>query len=168
MIIIDAKFDSKLFFSSLSSLRCFPFFLPSFFPLFFCGYFSPFPSLCPVLYVYLQSCSGVFRSLNTIDKTVDECVVKIDTADSKLVFTFKCKHGIVKTYALNVSEADSLTAVYKRESIENSITIPTRYTHCSQLRVSHMPACKRHTHLTCTFTCVCVCTRACVRVCVRV
>jgi hypothetical protein len=40
-----------------------------------------------------KSCSGVFRSLGSIEKTVDQCLVKLDEAESRLIFKLKCKHG---------------------------------------------------------------------------
>lgn len=41
-----------------------------------------------------QSVQAVFRSLATLEKTVERCHIKLDEHKNRLTFTLHCKHGI--------------------------------------------------------------------------
>ena len=43
--------------------------------------------------VCFQSCLTVFKSLSTLEKTVEKCKIKMDLQGSQLVFQLYCKHG---------------------------------------------------------------------------
>ena len=42
----------------------------------------------------VQCCSSVFRSLATVDKTVEKCHLELNDRDSRLVFKLHCKYGM--------------------------------------------------------------------------
>lgn len=41
-----------------------------------------------------QSVQSVFRSLTTLEKTVEKCHIDLDKQKDRLTFTLHCKHGI--------------------------------------------------------------------------
>ena len=47
----------------------------------------------PCLSFYFQSCFAMFRSLSTLEKTVDKCKIKLDEKEARLVFQMYCRHG---------------------------------------------------------------------------
>ena len=53
----------------------------------------------------VRSVLFVFKRLADMDKSVERCVLTADAADSRVVFTFHCKYGIVKTHKLAFIES---------------------------------------------------------------
>lgn len=41
-----------------------------------------------------QSVQAVFRSLASLDKTVEKCHISLEEQKNRLTFTLHCKHGI--------------------------------------------------------------------------
>ena len=51
--------------------------------------------------ITMKSCLTVFKSLSSLDKTVDKCKIHLDMKEARLVFQLYCRHGIVKTHNLS-------------------------------------------------------------------
>lgn len=43
---------------------------------------------------FSQSVQAVFRSLASLEKTVEKCHIELDEQKNRLTFTLHCKHGI--------------------------------------------------------------------------
>ncbi|XP_068596409.1 cell cycle checkpoint control protein RAD9A [Brachionichthys hirsutus] len=99
--------------SSRSAYACF-----LFAPLFFSRYSAPTDDAfrCKLL---IKSVQAVFRSLASLEKTVETCHVKLDEQKDRLTFTLHCKHGLLKTHNLSFQDSESLQAVFDKESCTN-------------------------------------------------
>lgn len=69
----------------------------------------------------MKSVLAIFKSLATIEKTVEHCKVEFKPTDCRLVFMLYCRHGIVKTHNLTYQECESLQAVFSKELCPNLI-----------------------------------------------
>lgn len=67
----------------------------------------------------IKSVQAVFRSLTTLEKTVEKCHMKLDEERSRLTFTLHCKHGLLKTHNLSYQDSESLQAVFDKDSCAN-------------------------------------------------
>ena len=76
--------------------------------------------------VTMKSCLTVFKSLSTLDKTVDKCKIHLDMKEARLVFQLHCKHGIVKTHNLSFIECETLQAVFTKNLMPNVLTAQSR------------------------------------------
>ncbi|KAL5016438.1 hypothetical protein ScPMuIL_006027 [Solemya velum] len=76
--------------------------------------------------ITVKSCLTVFRSMSTIEKTVERCKITLNMDDSRLVFMLYCKHGIVKTHNLAFIECETLQAVFSKDLTPNVLTAPAR------------------------------------------
>ncbi|XP_052074253.1 cell cycle checkpoint control protein RAD9A-like [Mytilus californianus] len=72
--------------------------------------------------VAMKSCLTVFKSMSTIEKTVERCKIKLNMDESRLVFQLYCKHGIVKTHNLAFIECETLQAVFSKDMSPNQLT----------------------------------------------
>lgn len=45
-----------------------------------------------------QSVQAVFRSLVSLEKTVEKCHIELQEQKSRLTFTLHCKHGITASF----------------------------------------------------------------------
>lgn len=99
--------------SSRSAYACF-----LFSPLFFSRYTtaSDHSFRCKMA---IKSVQAVFRSLATLEKTVEKCHMKLDEEKSRLTFTLHCKHGLLKTHNLSFQDSESLQAVFDKDSCAN-------------------------------------------------
>ncbi|VUZ57432.1 unnamed protein product, partial [Hymenolepis diminuta] len=64
-----------------------------------------------------KTCCKVFKQTMAWDKTLQQCKIRFDNNNDRLIIQFFQRYGIVKTYNLSVIECDSLEAVY---DIKNS------------------------------------------------
>ncbi|KAL6117603.1 rad9a [Pungitius sinensis] len=99
--------------SSRSAYACF-----LFAPLFFSRYAIP----CGHTFrckIAIKSVQAVFRSLATLEKTVEKCHIELDEQKNRLTFTLHCKHGLMKTHNLSFQDSESLQAVFDKESYAN-------------------------------------------------
>ncbi|KAI8504857.1 Cell cycle checkpoint control protein rad9b [Branchiostoma belcheri] len=71
--------------------------------------------------IQMKSVLAVFRSLPTLERTVDRCKVTLDEGP-RLVFQLYCKHSITKTYNLTFQECETLQAVFSKDLCPNAIT----------------------------------------------
>lgn len=105
--------------SSRSAYACF-----TFTPLFFYTYEASGGSCHCKL--YMKSVMSVFRSLPSLEKTVEKCAIKLNTASSRLVIQLFCKYGVTKTHNLSYQDCESLQAVYNAESCPNVLRAHAR------------------------------------------
>ncbi|XP_052261138.1 cell cycle checkpoint control protein RAD9A-like isoform X5 [Dreissena polymorpha] len=76
--------------------------------------------------IAMKSILTVFRSLATIEKTVERCKIRLNMKDSRLVFQLYCRHGIVKTHNLAFIECETLQAVFAKDMCPNSLTAASK------------------------------------------
>ncbi|XP_071539191.1 cell cycle checkpoint control protein RAD9A isoform X2 [Panulirus ornatus] len=74
----------------------------------------------------MKACLSVFKSLATLERTVERCKLTLDGEEAKLGIQFTCRHGIVKTYNLSFMECETLKAVYDKSSCPNYIQSQSR------------------------------------------
>ncbi|XP_052797661.1 cell cycle checkpoint control protein RAD9B-like isoform X2 [Mya arenaria] len=74
----------------------------------------------------MKSILTVFRSLSTMEKTVERCKIKLNMKESRLVFQLYCRHGIVKTHNLAFIECETLQAVFSKDMSPNSLTASSK------------------------------------------
>ncbi|XP_065259972.1 cell cycle checkpoint control protein RAD9A [Emys orbicularis] len=110
--------------SSRSAYTCF-LFAPLFFQLYEEG--SPDPDgetfRCKVL---MKSFLGVFRSLPSLEKMVEKCLISLNPRASRLVVQLHCKYGVTKTHNLSFQECELLQAVFDKELCANMLRAPAR------------------------------------------
>ncbi|CAG5118917.1 unnamed protein product [Candidula unifasciata] len=70
----------------------------------------------------MKSILTVFKSLPTIDKTVEKCRIALDPTEARLVFQMYCRHGIIKTHKLAFTECETLQAVFSKDLCPNKLT----------------------------------------------
>lgn len=106
--------------SSRSAYACF-----LFAPLFFSRYTIPngHAFRCRMA---IKSVQSVFRSLATLEKTVDKCHIALQEQKSRLTFTLHCKHGLLKTHNLSFQDSESLQAVFDKDSCANTFRAQPR------------------------------------------
>ncbi|KAI3351717.1 hypothetical protein L3Q82_020549, partial [Scortum barcoo] len=99
--------------SSRSAYACF-----LFAPLFFSRYTVPRGQdfRCKMA---IKSVQAVFRSLASLEKTVEKCHIELDEQKNRLTFTLHCKHGLLKTHNLSFQDSESLQAVFDKDSYAN-------------------------------------------------
>ncbi|XP_071986466.1 cell cycle checkpoint control protein RAD9A isoform X1 [Engystomops pustulosus] len=76
--------------------------------------------------IFMKSVLSVFRSLPSLEKTVEKCVIKLNTAASRLVIQLFCKYGVTKTHNLSYQDCESLQAVYNPDSCPNVLRAHAR------------------------------------------
>ncbi|CAL4216750.1 unnamed protein product, partial [Meganyctiphanes norvegica] len=72
------------------------------------------------------ACLAAFKSLASLEKSVEKCKMMLDGEDAKLVIQLSCKHQIIKTFNLAFIECETLQAVYDKNSCSNSLTSQAR------------------------------------------
>ncbi|XP_077091901.1 cell cycle checkpoint control protein RAD9A [Siphateles boraxobius] len=106
--------------SSRSAFACF---LLS--PLFFQKYQAPsdqsFRCKIPI-----KSVQAVFKSLSSLDRSVEKCRIELNSEKSRLTITLHCKHGLLKTHNLSFQDCESLQAVFDKESCGNVLQAQPR------------------------------------------
>ncbi|KAJ8371878.1 hypothetical protein AAFF_G00299160 [Aldrovandia affinis] len=106
--------------SSRSAYACF-----LFSPLFFQKYA---PCRNPVFRckMTVKSVQAVFRSLSSLEKTVERCHIELNREKCRLTFTLHCKHGLLKTHNLSFQDSESLQAVFDTDSCANVLRAQPR------------------------------------------
>lgn len=74
----------------------------------------------------LKSCLAVFKSLNTIDKMVQKCSIKLNQTGEQLTFLLHCLHGITKTYNLAYQDCETLEAVFEKDLYPNLVNVDAK------------------------------------------
>ncbi|KAM8923880.1 cell cycle checkpoint control protein RAD9A [Pelodytes ibericus] len=105
--------------SSRSAYACF-----TFAPLFFQSYEATGDSChCKT---HMKSVVNVFRSLPSLEKTVEKCLISFSTTKNRLVIQLLCKYGVTKTHNLSYQDCESLQAVYNPNTCPNLLRAPAR------------------------------------------
>ncbi|KAF7657433.1 hypothetical protein LDENG_00027130 [Lucifuga dentata] len=106
--------------SSRSAYACF-----LFAPLFFSRYTRPSGQgfRCKMA---IKSVQAVFRSLTSLEKTVEKCHIELDEQKNRLTFTLHCKHGLLKTHNLSFQDSETLQAVFDKDSCANVLRAQPR------------------------------------------
>ncbi|XP_004073282.1 cell cycle checkpoint control protein RAD9A [Oryzias latipes] len=106
--------------SSRSAYACF-----LFAPLFFSRYSIPDGRnfRCKIA---IKSVQSVFRSLATLEKTVEKCHIELNEQKDRLTFTLHCKHGLLKTHNLSYQDSESLQAVFDKDTCTNEFRAQPR------------------------------------------
>nr|XP_020661652.1 cell cycle checkpoint control protein RAD9A isoform X1 [Pogona vitticeps]XP_020661653.1 cell cycle checkpoint control protein RAD9A isoform X1 [Pogona vitticeps]XP_020661654.1 cell cycle checkpoint control protein RAD9A isoform X2 [Pogona vitticeps]XP_020661656.1 cell cycle checkpoint control protein RAD9A isoform X2 [Pogona vitticeps]XP_020661657.1 cell cycle checkpoint control protein RAD9A isoform X2 [Pogona vitticeps] len=60
--------------------------------------------------VHMKSFLSVFRSLPSLEKTVEKCLISLNARASRFRVQLHCKYGVVKTHDLSFQECESLQA----------------------------------------------------------
>ncbi|XP_033918233.1 cell cycle checkpoint control protein RAD9A isoform X2 [Melopsittacus undulatus] len=94
-------------------------------PLFFQRYEAGGPELfrCKVL---MKSFLGVFRSLPSLEKTVEKCLILLKAQLSRLVVQLHCKYGVTKTHNLTFQECERLQAVFDTQQCASRLQAPAQ------------------------------------------
>ncbi|KAM4692594.1 cell cycle checkpoint control protein RAD9A [Rhinophrynus dorsalis] len=93
-------------------------------PLFFHSYESTGGAChCKIL---MKSVLSVFRSLPSLEKTVEKCLISLSTTGNSLVIQLLCKYGVTKTHNLSYQDCESLQAVYNTDTCPNVLRAPSR------------------------------------------
>lgn len=74
----------------------------------------------------IKSVQAVFKSLATLEKTVEKCRIEWKPEKSQLTFTLHCKHGLLKTHNLSFQDCESLQAVFDKEHCPNVLRAQPR------------------------------------------
>ncbi|KAK6191327.1 hypothetical protein SNE40_003046 [Patella caerulea] len=72
--------------------------------------------------VNMKSMLTVFKSLSSIERSVERCKITLNTPEARLVFQLYCRHGIVKTHNLAFIECETLQAVFSKDLTPNRLT----------------------------------------------
>ncbi|XP_060783308.1 cell cycle checkpoint control protein RAD9A isoform X2 [Neoarius graeffei] len=106
--------------SSRSAFACF---LMS--PLFFQRYQAP-PDQAFRCKMPIKSVQAVFRSLSSLERSVEKCRIEMNAEKSRLRITLHCKHGLLKTHNLSFQDCESLQAVFDKDTCTNVLQAQPR------------------------------------------
>ncbi|XP_050983691.1 cell cycle checkpoint control protein RAD9A isoform X2 [Labeo rohita] len=74
----------------------------------------------------IKSVQAVFKSLASLDRSVEKCRIQLNSEKSRLTITLHCKHGLLKTHNLSFQDCESLQAVFDKESCANVLQAQPR------------------------------------------
>ncbi|XP_026796337.2 cell cycle checkpoint control protein RAD9A [Pangasianodon hypophthalmus] len=94
-------------------------------PLFFQRYQAP-PDQAFRCKMPIKSVQTVFRSLSSLERSVEKCRIEMNTEQSRLRITLHCKHGLLKTHNLSFQDCESLQAVFDKDSCTNMLRAQPR------------------------------------------
>ncbi|KAF7707051.1 cell cycle checkpoint control protein RAD9A [Silurus meridionalis] len=106
--------------SSRSAFACF---LMS--PLFFQRYQAP-PDHAFRCKMPIKSVQTVFRSLSSLERSVEKCRIEMNTEKCRLRITLHCKHGLLKTHNLSFQDCENLQAVFDKDNCPNVLRAQPR------------------------------------------
>ncbi|KAM4845105.1 cell cycle checkpoint control protein RAD9A [Thomomys bottae] len=76
--------------------------------------------------IQMKSFLSVFRSLATLEKTVEKCCISLSSRSSSLVIQLHCKYGVKKTHNLSFQDCESLQAIFNPASCPHVLRAPAR------------------------------------------
>jgi len=76
--------------------------------------------------VAVKTLLQVFRSANSIEKTVKNCHINADDATCRLVFELNCRYGMKRTHHLTYQECDTLQANVDKSACPNALKCDTK------------------------------------------
>ncbi|KAB5570994.1 hypothetical protein PHYPO_G00219840 [Pangasianodon hypophthalmus] len=94
-------------------------------PLFFQRYQAP-PDQAFRCKMPIKSVQTVFRSLSSLERSVEKCRIEMNTEQSRLRITLHCKHGLLKTHNLSFQDCERLQAVFDKDSCTNMLRAQPR------------------------------------------
>lgn len=69
---------------------------------------------------------SAFKSLHSVEKTVERCRITLDGGAAKLQLQLWCRHSVVRTYNLAFIECETLKAVFDEASCIHKVTSQSR------------------------------------------
>ncbi|KAF2359870.1 Rad9/Ddc1 [Trinorchestia longiramus] len=76
--------------------------------------------------VAMRAFLGAFKSLASVEKTVERCKIVVDDAAAKVIVQLVCRYSVVRNYHLPFIECETLRAVYDEASCPYAVTSPSR------------------------------------------
>ncbi|KAM4808168.1 cell cycle checkpoint control protein RAD9B [Rhinophrynus dorsalis] len=74
----------------------------------------------------VKSILPLFRSLNTLERSVDKCSIYTSLNDGRMIFQLFCKHGLTITHNLCYEDCEPLQAVFAKNTCPNILKIQAR------------------------------------------
>ncbi|XP_047236959.1 cell cycle checkpoint control protein RAD9B isoform X2 [Girardinichthys multiradiatus] len=74
----------------------------------------------------MKSVLPLFRSLTSIERSVERCLISVSTATDRVIIQFFCRHGIIKTHNIHFQESEALQAVFASHLCPNVLKAPGR------------------------------------------
>lgn len=74
----------------------------------------------------IKSMQAVFRSLSSLERSVEKCRIELNSDKNRLTVTLHCKHGLLKTHNLSFQDCESLQAVFDKENCANVLRAQPR------------------------------------------
>ncbi|KAG7328922.1 hypothetical protein KOW79_007096 [Hemibagrus wyckioides] len=74
----------------------------------------------------IKSIQTVFRSLSSLERSVEKCRIEMNTEKSRLRITLHCKHGLLKTHNLSFQDCECLQAVFDKDNCSNVLRAQPR------------------------------------------
>nr|SVE88792.1 EOG090X0A9P [Daphnia sinensis]SVE89416.1 EOG090X0A9P [Daphnia sinensis]SVE90665.1 EOG090X0A9P [Daphnia sinensis]SVE91291.1 EOG090X0A9P [Daphnia sinensis] len=75
----------------------------------------------------MKSILSVFRSIGSLDKSVETCTITLPLLEALLIIEFKCKHGIVKHFNLRYFECESVEAEFCKNGYASKFSCSSRF-----------------------------------------
>jgi len=115
--VLEAGIALKTFNPSRSSYLCFLFFKSNFS---FYDHSIDEDATNLICKIAVKKLMQVFKSLSTIEKSVEYCTIKLDEeSKDQLILQLKCRHGITKTHCLDFMICDSFEAMFAKDLCPN-------------------------------------------------
>ncbi|XP_046638173.1 cell cycle checkpoint control protein RAD9A-like isoform X2 [Daphnia pulicaria] len=75
----------------------------------------------------MKSILSVFRSIGSLEKSVETCKIMLPLLEALLIIEFRCKHGIVKYFNLRYFECESVEAEFSKEGYPSKFSCSSRF-----------------------------------------
>nr|SVE73710.1 EOG090X0A9P [Daphnia atkinsoni] len=75
----------------------------------------------------MKSILSVFRSIGSLEKSVETCHITLPLLEALLIIEFKCKHGIIKHFNLRYFECESVEAEFSKEGYASKFSCTSRF-----------------------------------------
>nr|XP_028595604.1 cell cycle checkpoint control protein RAD9A [Podarcis muralis]XP_028595613.1 cell cycle checkpoint control protein RAD9A [Podarcis muralis]XP_028595622.1 cell cycle checkpoint control protein RAD9A [Podarcis muralis] len=76
--------------------------------------------------VLMKSFLAIFRSLPSLEKTVEKCLISLSSHHSRFRVKLYCKYGVIKTHDLSFQDCESLQAVFDTGQCAHALHAPPR------------------------------------------
>ncbi|XP_033014998.1 cell cycle checkpoint control protein RAD9A isoform X1 [Lacerta agilis] len=76
--------------------------------------------------VLMKSFLAIFRSLPSLEKTVEKCLISLSSHASRFRVQLYCKYGVIKTHDLSFQDCESLQAVFDTGQCAHALHAPPR------------------------------------------
>nr|SVE73091.1 EOG090X0A9P [Ceriodaphnia reticulata] len=75
----------------------------------------------------MKSILSVFRSIGSLEKSVETCNIRLPLLEALLIIEFRCKHGIVKHFNLRYFECESVEAEFSKDGYSSKFCCSSRF-----------------------------------------